>query len=63
MADELPKFERSDAEKSDLEFVKKIADRWGYGNCIQFLQHEWKDILVNDGIVPAAAEKAVGLTS
>ena len=46
---------RFKGEKQDLEYVHSIANKWGYGNLIQFLKEKWALHLMQDGISAEAA--------
>ena len=37
---------RFSGEENDLEQVRAIGEKWGYGNCIQYLQYAWADSLI-----------------
>lgn len=39
---------RFNGETEDLDKVRAIGARWGYGNCIQYLQHAWAETLIKD---------------
>ena len=47
-------------ELADLEKVSKIGDKWGYGNCIQFLKLSWAKNLVRYGLPASTAWTAAG---
>ena len=50
MGAKLPIFGRFPGEENDLETVREIGRRWGFGNCIDILHREWDKILEKDGI-------------
>jgi len=53
---------RFNGELRDLETVRMIGDQWGYGNCIQYLQHAWAKKLMKDGFDRRTAGRAAFMT-
>lgn len=41
---------RFEGEEADLEVVRHIGYKWGFGNCIDILLKEWDKVLEKDGI-------------
>lgn len=39
---------RFPGEYEDLERVREIGNHWGYGRCIQYLQHAWAEKLMKE---------------
>lgn len=37
---------RGNGELEDLDVTDKIAQKWGYGNVLQYLQNCWADLMV-----------------
>ena len=51
--------------KEEMKALAKavpIAEEWGYGNLITFLQCEWAEKLMKDGIEPYAAALGAFMT-
>ena len=48
---------RFDNELKDLEDIRRKAELWGYGNCIQYLKYAWAKSLLKDGISREVAAK------
>ena len=46
----LPIFGRFPGEEEDLQIVRDIGKKWGYGNCIDILLRSWDKVLEKDGI-------------
>ena len=43
-------------ELEDLETVRRIGLKWGYGRCIQYIQHAWaKKLRDEEGLDPKTA--------
>lgn len=54
---------RSAKEIYDLDTIGVLADEWGYGNVIHFLQNRWADMLMKKwGMTPTAAGIGAGLS-
>ncbi len=52
---------RFQSEIEDLEIVRKIANKWGHGNCIQYLKHSWAEILHKNGLPKKASALGAGM--
>lgn len=50
-------------EKEDVLKVLQIAEKWGYGNLIAHLKHEWAKKLMADGISKETALAATNVSS
>ncbi len=59
----IPHFERRPGEIQKLFTVWNIADEIGYGNCIQYLQHKWAQLLIDkNGLSAETAALAAGMS-
>ncbi|MBX9690879.1 MAG: hypothetical protein K2Z81_00735 [Cyanobacteria bacterium] len=54
---------RFPGEQEALEQVKKMAEIWGYGNCIQYLHYKWAETLMKEHAMDAEAAARGALMS